>query len=664
MLRIMSLQLKAILGPILVGAALLAGCDETSPRRSPRVTFVVTADSVPSRGAVHLAGSLPELGPWDPDGLLLTRRADGAWTAALELPAGEHFEYKFTRGTWWSEGVGADGIEMPNFVLEAGGDTTLRHHIPTWRDMAGGPVIISADRLANKGGTIEIYDRWKHHEGDSLAWASPGFDDGAWRTVPSLIRAADPFPPERAGRGWFRLHMKVDSALRHVPLSWSVSQTGASEIYLNGRLIARLGTLGTSARDERPYETRTPRIILLDGGDDQVLAVRSSDFSAEGIRRLGQPTGFAFYFGDADAAIESHTSRTRSYSAVQTGLVTLALILAVLHFFLFVFYRSEKGNLYFSLLMGAMALLAYADLEPFFADTRTEAVFLSTLSAIGATALSLASLGAVYTFDRRRLPAQFYAFAVLAVGLVVWLFVRPTPGWNVAFAILMGLSAVELLRIVLSRLKRRPGSPGEREPRGWILGIGGVLFVLGVLYQLAANLELLPLVVSGFPPFYVGFVTFAVAISLHLAHRAGVTNRELAAQLNQVRALSARTLEQERRAHEEELSRRVLEADNERKTRELEEARKVQLAMLPADVPHIEGFTISVRMRTATEVGGDYYDFRQDNDGSLTIAIGDATGHGTKAGIMVTLIKSLFNVSGHSFYIPDFFQHCTAAIRR
>jgi serine phosphatase RsbU (regulator of sigma subunit) len=86
--------------------------------------------------------------------------------------------------------------------------------------------------------------------------------------------------------------------------------------------------------------------------------------------------------------------------------------------------------------------------------------------------------------------------------------------------------------------------------------------------------------------------------------------------------------------------------------------------MLPADVPHIEGFTISVRMRTATEVGGDYYDFRQDNDGSLTIAIGDATGHGTKAGIMVTLIKSLFNVSGHSFYIPDFFQHCTAAIRR
>jgi len=47
-------------------------------------------------------------------------------------------------------------------------------------------------------------------------------------------------------------------------------------------------------------------------------------------------------------------------------------------------------------------------------------------------------------------------------------------------------------------------------------------------------------------------------------------------------------------------------------------------------------------MRTATEVGGDYYDFHVDDEGTLTVAVGDATGHGTRAGIMVAAMKALF----------------------
>ncbi|MGB2957606.1 MAG: SpoIIE family protein phosphatase, partial [Bacteroidota bacterium] len=97
---------------------------------------------------------------------------------------------------------------------------------------------------------------------------------------------------------------------------------------------------------------------------------------------------------------------------------------------------------------------------------------------------------------------------------------------------------------------------------------------------------------------------------------------------------------------------------------ELEQARRLELSMLPMTLPEIASLQIAVHMSTATEVGGDYYDFRTEDDGSLTIAVGDATGHGTRAGIMVTLIKSLFNTLGHSFYIPDFFSHCTDFIRR
>ncbi|MGB6120709.1 MAG: PP2C family protein-serine/threonine phosphatase, partial [Bacteroidota bacterium] len=154
------------------------------------------------------------------------------------------------------------------------------------------------------------------------------------------------------------------------------------------------------------------------------------------------------------------------------------------------------------------------------------------------------------------------------------------------------------------------------------------------------------------------------SMSIHLAYSTAMTKKELQIQLVQVGELSEKALEQERRAGEEEISRRVLEADNARKTEELEQARRLQLSMLPRTLPEIASLQIAVHMSTATEVGGDYYDFRTEDDGSLTIAVGDATGHGTRAGIMVTLIKSLFNTLGHSFYIPDFFSHCTDFIRR
>ncbi len=93
-----------------------------------------------------------------------------------------------------------------------------------------------------------------------------------------------------------------------------------------------------------------------------------------------------------------------------------------------------------------------------------------------------------------------------------------------------------------------------------------------------------------------------------------------------------------------------LEADHARKSEELDTARAVQLSMLSPPVPEHPDLDIAVFMETASELGGDYYDFHLDDDGTLTIAVGDATGHGAKAGMMVTATKSLFKAMGHE---PD-----------
>ncbi len=99
---------------------------------------------------------------------------------------------------------------------------------------------------------------------------------------------------------------------------------------------------------------------------------------------------------------------------------------------------------------------------------------------------------------------------------------------------------------------------------------------------------------------------------------------------------------QERTRKEQEIQQRILAVEYERKSADLEEARRFQLSMLPKSVPAHDRYDVAVFTLTAAEVGGDYYDFHVASDGVLSVTIGDATGHGAKAGTMVTVIKALF----------------------
>ncbi|MCB0283661.1 MAG: SpoIIE family protein phosphatase [Calditrichaeota bacterium] len=117
------------------------------------------------------------------------------------------------------------------------------------------------------------------------------------------------------------------------------------------------------------------------------------------------------------------------------------------------------------------------------------------------------------------------------------------------------------------------------------------------------------------------------------------------------------------RAQAAEAQARVIQAENERKTKELEEARALQLSMLPKELPKLPHLDIAVYMQTATEVGGDYYDFHVSLDGTLTVVIGDATGHGMQAGTMVTTAKSLFKTHSANPDILFSFQEFSRCIR-
>lgn len=101
-----------------------------------------------------------------------------------------------------------------------------------------------------------------------------------------------------------------------------------------------------------------------------------------------------------------------------------------------------------------------------------------------------------------------------------------------------------------------------------------------------------------------------------------------------------------------------------RKSAELEEARHFQLSMLPKEVPRHPRYDIAVFTHTAAEVGGDYYDFHVEDGGVMSVTIGDATGHGARAGTMVAVIKALFAGYSSEQSPAEFLREATAKVRR
>jgi serine phosphatase RsbU (regulator of sigma subunit) len=67
---------------------------------------------------------------------------------------------------------------------------------------------------------------------------------------------------------------------------------------------------------------------------------------------------------------------------------------------------------------------------------------------------------------------------------------------------------------------------------------------------------------------------------------------------------------------------------------ELRVARSIQQASLPKEVPQLEGWQISPFYRPAREVGGDFYDFFELQEGRVGVVVGDATGKGMPAALV------------------------------
>ena len=93
-------------------------------------------------------------------------------------------------------------------------------------------------------------------------------------------------------------------------------------------------------------------------------------------------------------------------------------------------------------------------------------------------------------------------------------------------------------------------------------------------------------------------------------------------------------------------------AQRERLNRELEIAREVQEHLFPQRLPPASGLDYCGQCRPAREVGGDYYDFLELPDGRLGIAIGDVSGKGVGAALMMASLEASLRALASIFQDP------------
>jgi signal transduction histidine kinase len=146
------------------------------------------------------------------------------------------------------------------------------------------PIALNAEEIkpVNLSPTLErgivtnLANNWKYKVGDHPEWANPDFDASSWKTFsdPNLYNKEVQKRINETNIIWFRKSLIIDSITTQNIVAY-ITQNGASEIYLDGKLIYSLGKVSSNPDSiVCVNQSSTPFAFPMKTGKEQVLAVR------------------------------------------------------------------------------------------------------------------------------------------------------------------------------------------------------------------------------------------------------------------------------------------------------------------------------------------------------------------------------------------------------
>jgi signal transduction histidine kinase len=387
---------------------------------------------------------------------------------------------------------------------------------------------------------------WRFQGGDNKEWAAPGYDDSEWQALNPTSDLHQLVELRRAEIGWFRLHIKADSTLLNRPLALLIRQRGASEIFLNGKLIHQLGTVSADDKKEVLFNaTNTPYSILLTGGTDHLLAVRYS------FTKRNPYINYANYIKNPclvmrlqgmDNAIDQFTKNRDFGSFSAFAKVGFMLFLCLLHLFFYLSYPKHRTNLYYSLF--AFSFFITYLFNYFIVYIPLQGHWFFTIEIISFIAEVMAVLWALIA---GYVHAQEKRGAIFLWVVVCMLLTLPAARWFydhswLLFAGYYLMVACDAMRV--SRIAIKKEIQGAKIIFfGWV---GSAVF--SFFYYLHLDPDVPGTSFQGFLiefSYDTSILFITVPFSILLARQYANTNRSLETRLVEVQELSVKTLAQE-----------------------------------------------------------------------------------------------------------------------
>ncbi len=518
-------------------------------------------------------------------------------------------------------------------------------------------------------GYIALNGPWRFHLGDSprealggphagaqssaMRWAQPLLDDADWETVDLTPQpgSSDPFNgdpsfvpgwtatthPGYMGWAWYR--MKVPLEVLHgqkLALLGPLRMSDAYQVYVNGKLVGSFGDFPSNGGTPVAYFTHPAEFSL----NDAVITSASPAIQTIAIRVWMGPVGFlhspyagglnfAPLLGEAGAIHAQYELqwqvrlRELTYPPIEAALLLfLAVVLASLTFF----DRSDRVYLWAA---SILAIAACADIALVLAALTfvlsSRAYF--TIWEVFIIPLYLAGWVMVWRmwFHLRRPAWLPGAIAALTAAYMTsealrenFLFYGPVPE-SLGFVFRFTPVVVRLILLVFTVLIVTAGIRKQGR-EGWL--------VLTVIVPLGLALFTSELIVLHLPvlwhPFGYDIFVGQIADLLLVVALTVLLLRRLLISVHRQRTLAL----------------------------ELTHARQMQQALIPETPPRIAGYAVTSTYRPANEVGGDFFQIMQMDDGLTLIVLGDVSGKGLKAAMAASMIVGAVRMAAETATQP------------
>jgi len=518
--------------------------------------------------------------------------------------------------------------------------------------VAPAPTVVSAGTglfSVNLGeSSVELVGPWKFHTGDNNGWSEPNFDDSGWGTMDLTpppgsadvtLGTSGILPgwtargyPGYSGFAWYRLKVNVQGADRRLAIKMPDDADDAYQVFINGMLIGSFGSFSgnrVTAYSTLPQEFRLPKSVR-DG--TATIAIRmwmdsATIFNSPDAGGLHEPPvlGFASVIGALTKLDFDDTAHYIGSGFVESLILFMALLMTIALFWL---DREERSYLW----------LALACLATLLSTTLLLSVnFSAWIGQTSAVILTDVILGPL----RIGLWVIFWA-CWFRISNIVRLHQLVWP--------LVGI-------LMIGTAMLRPPLYGQHIPPHYAavinpvllvvqLALGALLFVAtyrGVSRQKIAGGKVPTAVVLVFIVFVAAFVAANYQRELRLFHIATTfsvlgftislgTIATVVSLLLITVMLLIRFFQSQRQKEIWKL--------------EIQQAAQIQQILIPNKLPEIAGFTIDSEYRPAREVGGDFFQvIPGDVPGSVLIVVGDVTGKGMQAGMLVAVIVGALRAS-------------------